>query len=191
MASPWLAVTVSVPPSVAPPGLFASATVTVLRGTRHHVAVVILDRGLEAEAGSRGDAARRLLRDPDLRGGEGRHGDGARDGLAEPAAGDQRGCSPRRPWSASARRRWPRPWLAVTVSVPPSVAPPGLFASATVTVPLKEVSMLPELSSASTVRPKGVPAARLAGGCCVTTSCPVTGASPRSRNVSNPVEADE
>ena len=28
---------------------------------------------------------------------------------------------------------------AVTVSVPPSVAPPGLLASATVTVPLKEV----------------------------------------------------
>ena len=67
------------------------------------------------------------------------------------------------------------PLDAVAVSVPPSVAPPGLFASATVTVPLNEVSMLPELSSASTVRPKGVPAARLAGGCCVTTSCPVTG----------------
>ena len=56
------------------------------------------------------------------------------------------------------------PWLAVTVSVPPSVAPAGSFASATVTVPSKDDSRLPELSSASTVRPKGVPAARLAGG---------------------------
>ena len=58
---------------------------------------------------------------------------------------------------------------AVTVSVPPSVAPPGLLASATVTVPLKEVIRLPELSSAWTVRPKGLPAVTLAGGCCVTT----------------------
>src|SRR5262249_55644596 len=61
------------------------------------------------------------------------------------------------------------PWLAVTVSMPPSVAPPGLLASDTVTVPLKEESRLPELSSASTVRPKELPAATLAGGCWVTT----------------------
>ena len=58
---------------------------------------------------------------------------------------------------------------AVTESVPPSVAPPGLLASATVTVPLKDESRLPELSSAWTVRPKGVPAVTLAGGCWVTT----------------------
>src|SRR5262249_57585298 len=58
---------------------------------------------------------------------------------------------------------------AVTVSVPPSVAPPGLLASATVTAPLKEVIRLPELSSASTVRPKPLPAVTLAGGCCATT----------------------
>ena len=47
---------------------------------------------------------------------------------------------------------------AVAVSVPPSVPPPGLLPSATVTVPLNEESRLPELFSASTVRPKGVPA---------------------------------
>ena len=46
------------------------------------------------------------------------------------------------------------PFVAVAVSVPPRVAPPGLLASATVTVPLNEVSTLPELSSAVTVRPK-------------------------------------
>ena len=61
------------------------------------------------------------------------------------------------------------PSVAVAVSVPPSVAPPGLFASTTVTVPLKEVTGLPELSSASTVRPKGLPAVTLLGGCWVTT----------------------
>ena len=65
------------------------------------------------------------------------------------------------------------PLDAVTVSVPPRVAPPGLLASATVTVPLKEEMGLPELSSASTVRPNGLPAVTLAGGCCVTTSCDV------------------
>ena len=52
--------------------------------------------------------------------------------------------------------------------MPPSVSPPGLFASATVTVPLNEVIRLPEPSSASTVRPKGLPAVTLAGGCWVT-----------------------
>ena len=65
------------------------------------------------------------------------------------------------------------PLDAVAVSVPPRVPPPGLFASATVTVPLNDERRLPELSSASTVRPKGLPAVTLAGGCCVTTSCDV------------------
>ncbi len=63
------------------------------------------------------------------------------------------------------------PLLAVTESVPPSVAPLGLLASATVTVPSKDESRLPELSSAWTVRPKGVPAVTLVGGCWVTTNC--------------------
>ena len=44
-------------------------------------------------------------------------------------------------------------------------APPGLLYSATVTVPLQEVSTLPERSSAVTVRPKPVPAVTLTGGC--------------------------
>ena len=61
------------------------------------------------------------------------------------------------------------PLDAVTDSVPPSVAPPGLFASATVTVPLKEAIGLPELSSAWTVTPKGLPAVMLVGGGWVTT----------------------
>ena len=50
------------------------------------------------------------------------------------------------------------------MSVPPRWPPPGLLARATVTVPLKEERRLPELFSASTVRPKGVPAVTLAGG---------------------------
>ena len=45
------------------------------------------------------------------------------------------------------------------------------FASATVTVPSKEVIGFPELSSTVTVRPKELPAVMLAGGGCVTTSC--------------------
>ncbi len=57
------------------------------------------------------------------------------------------------------------PLEAVAVSVPPRVAPPGLLASATVTVPLKVVMGLPELSSAWTVRPKVLPAVTLEGGC--------------------------
>ena len=65
------------------------------------------------------------------------------------------------------------PLAAVAVSVPPKVALPGLFASATVTVPSNEVIGLPELFSAVTVRPNPLPAVTLAGGCCVTTSCDV------------------
>ena len=59
---------------------------------------------------------------------------------------------------------------ACTESVPPRVASPGLLARATVTVPLNELMRLPELFSASTVRPKGLPAVTLDGCCCVTTS---------------------
>ncbi len=77
---------------------------------------------------------------------------------------------------------------AVAVNVPPRVAPPGLLARATVTVPLNEESRLPEPFSASTVRPKELPAVTLAGGCAVTTSCDVvrvatpTELVPSSRN---------
>ena len=43
------------------------------------------------------------------------------------------------------------PLTAVVVRVPRRVSPPGLLDSATVTVPLKEVMTLPEVSSAVTV----------------------------------------
>ena len=73
------------------------------------------------------------------------------------------------------------PFWAVAVSVPPRVAPPGLLSSATVTVPLNEVSTLPELSSAVTVRPKPDPAVTAAGGCVVTTTnVPVNSKAPMS-----------
>ena len=45
-----------------------------------------------------------------------------------------------------------------------------MFCSATVTVPWKDESRLPELLSAWTVRPKPAPAVIMAGGCCVTTN---------------------
>ena len=43
------------------------------------------------------------------------------------------------------------------------LAPPGLLAITTVTVPLNADTRLPELSSALTVRPKGLPAVTLVG----------------------------
>ena len=111
------------------------------------------------------------MRDRHLRGRGGRHGDGAGDAIAEAAGGNRRACSRTRPLVSDRPENVATPFDAVAVSVPPRVAPPGLFASATVTVPSKDVIRLPELSSASTVRPKRLPAATLAGGCLVTTSC--------------------
>ena len=178
-ATPWLAVTDSVPPSVAPVGLLANATLTVLRG-RHHVAVRVLDRRCRPKAAAQLDGGRRLLRDHELRGRGGGHGDGivtpwpkpladdrervAGRGLVERQSGE-RGHAAGRGHGQRAAERWPA----------------GLFASATVTVPLKEVMRLPELSSASTVRPKALPAVTLAGGCWVTTSCDVARVATRSR----------
>ena len=49
------------------------------------------------------------------------------------------------------------PLTAVAVSVPPNVAPPGLAASASVTLPVKLVARLPAASSASTVNLIGAP----------------------------------
>ena len=63
------------------------------------------------------------------------------------------------------------PPLAVTLSTPPSVAPPALVARASVSEPLKVVTMFPNLSSATTTRPNALPALTLPGGCVVTTNC--------------------
>ena len=71
---------------------------------------------------------------------------------------------------------------AVAVSVPPRVCAPGPPAIATVTVPLNDVSRLPELSSASTVSPKVLPAVTLAGGGWVTTNCELA-------SVATPIES--
>ena len=62
VATPLWAVTVSVPPRVAPPGLFASATVTVPLNELSHVARAVLGGDGQAEAGPGGDAAGRLRR---------------------------------------------------------------------------------------------------------------------------------
>ncbi len=56
------------------------------------------------------------------------------------------------------------PLLAVMVSVPPRVLPPGLLASATFTLPLKVRSTLPLASSAETTKPKPLPAVTLPSG---------------------------
>ena len=157
VATPFDVVTESVPPSVEPPGLVASATLTVLLADVTTLPYMSSIAACRPKPAAGRDAGRGLLRDHDLRGAEGSHGDGGRSG--------RRRGSCRRPncvargglGQRQVRRNVATPWFAVTVSVPPSVAPPGLFASATVTVPLKEDSRLPELSSASTVRPKGCP----------------------------------
>ena len=124
---------------------------------RLHIAVGVLDRGLQAEAAVDDDAGGRLLRDHQLRGRRGGHGNGAGGRAGRRRCWRPRACSRTRPVVSVRPEKVATPPDAVTVSVPPSVAPPGLFASATVTVPLKEESRLPELSSAWTVRPKGCP----------------------------------
>ena len=67
-------------------------------------------------------------------------------------------------WSSVSPVKLATPSWAVTVSVPPRVPPPGLFNSATVTVPLNALSKLPELPSALTIRPKSDPGSMLLGG---------------------------
>ena len=84
VATPPDAVTVSVPPSVAPPGLFASATVTVPLKEVIEVARAVLGLDRQAEAAARGDAGRRLLRHHQLRRGEGDDADRAGAGIGEP-----------------------------------------------------------------------------------------------------------
>ena len=63
------------------------------------------------------------------------------------------------------------PSTAVALSVPPRVAPSGLLASATATLPLKDVTTSSESSSMATVRPKPAPTTTLLGGWFVTTMC--------------------
>ena len=63
------------------------------------------------------------------------------------------------------------PWLAVTVSVPPSVAPVGLLANATLTLPEAVVTTFPYASSIEACMLKGLLTLTVLGGCCVITSC--------------------
>src|SRR4051812_35110491 len=63
------------------------------------------------------------------------------------------------------------PATALTVTVPESVALPGLAESDRVTGPVKLVSTAPLAVSAVNARPKPVPAATLPGGRVVGTSC--------------------
>src|SRR5262249_45794190 len=63
------------------------------------------------------------------------------------------------------------PWLAITDSVPPSVAPVGLLANATLTVPEAVVTAFPYASSIEAFRANALLTLTVAGGCCVITSC--------------------
>src|SRR5207248_6492472 len=63
------------------------------------------------------------------------------------------------------------PLTALTVNVPPSVAPPGLLASDSVTGPLKLLLRLPKASWASTVSPNPPPLVTTPGGPDVIESC--------------------
>src|SRR5207244_1752707 len=71
------------------------------------------------------------------------------------------------------------PFCAATVLVPDSVSPPGFDASATVTLPLKLVRVLPSASWATT-RTAGLMAtpATAALGCTVTVSCDAATTTP-------------
>ena len=62
------------------------------------------------------------------------------------------------------------PLTALAVSVPPSVAPPGLLASDSVTPPVNVGSMLPHTSSAATSTENAAPAVTVPGGSPVTAS---------------------
>ena len=153
------------------PGLFASATVTVPLNvdvdSRPQLSSAWTVR---PKRGTRDDAGRRLLRDHQLLGGHGDHGDGARRRTAEAVAGDrERVAGPS--WSASIRRRWPRrclpsPKACRRGSLPPgySPAPPSR----------RRCHSFPHCRK----RPRSPLAGRsrcstmtLAGGCCVITNC--------------------
>ena len=60
------------------------------------------------------------------------------------------------------------PWTAATTNWP--VKGPAPFSLASITLPSKEGSTLPDPSTACTTRPKAAPAATLPGGCVVTKS---------------------
>ena len=62
------------------------------------------------------------------------------------------------------------PALALTVEVPPSVAPLGFVANASVTLEAKLAATFPKGSSAVTTSPKPLPAVTLPGGAVVSTS---------------------
>ena len=71
VATPLEAVTESVPPRVALPGLLASATVTVPSNEVIEIARAVLGLDRQAESGARGDAGRRLLGHHQLDRGQG------------------------------------------------------------------------------------------------------------------------
>ena len=60
--------------------------------------------------------------------------------------------------------------MQFSVSVPPSVSPPGLLASATVTLPVKVEAKVAGIVFGLDGQAEDVPAATLAGGCCVITN---------------------
>ena len=84
VATPSDAVAVSVPPKVPPPGLFASATVTVPLNEVIGIARAVLGLDRQTEGAACGDAGRRLLRHHQLRCGQGGDADRVRAGIGEP-----------------------------------------------------------------------------------------------------------
>ena len=84
VATPLEAVAVSVPPSVAPPGLLASATVTVPSNEVMGLPELFSAVDRQTEAAARGDAGRRLLRHHQLRRRQGGDADRIGAGIGEP-----------------------------------------------------------------------------------------------------------
>ena len=156
------------PPSVAPVGLLANATLTLLESV---VTTFPYASSIEACMMKRTvnlDGARRLLRDHELSGRRGGHGHGVRDALTEAAAGGhERVAGPGRGDRQAGERGHAARGGHGQRAAQRGAA--GVIRQRTVTAPLKEVTRLPELFSASTVRPKGLPAVTLLGGGWVTT----------------------
>ena len=169
MATPLTAETVTVPPSVDPPGLLERAMVTAPPN----------DEAIRPEASSA--VTVRLKGDPaaTLDGGcavtTSWVAMGAVTFTAEVVAAVS---PPPLAWIVYPLPTWFRvspekvaiPLTAVAVSVPPSDAPPEPPDRVRATVPLKEEAMLPEPSSADTVRPNGAPATTAPGGWALTTN---------------------
>ena len=168
VATPLEAVAVRVPPSAAPEGLFARATVTEPSN----------DAAVSPAASSTVTTRPKAVPTETLPGWVVTASFVAaelvtlKDVVVEEVKPleENRSVSPLPGWLSVRSENVATPLAAVAVRVPPSVAPEGLFARATATEPEKDVARSPEPSSASMTTVNTCPWVTFAGGCVVTTS---------------------